>query len=74
MARMLMPYMPVHIVLPAFESLCALYDKARKFLKRHLMHVFHMPSQIRTVAELLFAFVVRAGVQSVVAFRMLAII
>lgn len=74
MCRMLAPHMLVHVVPPALESLCAPFNKAREFLNRHLMHVFHMSLQICPIAELLFALVVRAAVQSVVAFRVLAAI
>jgi hypothetical protein len=38
------------------------------------MHVLHMSLQIRPVAKLLFALVVRAAVQSVVAFRVLVLL
>lgn len=74
MCRMLAPHMLVHVVPPALESLCALFDEAMEFLNRHLMHVLHMSLQIRPVAELLFALVVRAAVQPVVAFRVFAAI
>jgi len=74
MCRMLAPHMLVHVVPPALKSLCAPFDEAREFLNRHLMHVLYMSLQIRPVAELLFALVVRAAVQSVVAFRVLAAI
>jgi len=66
--------MLVHVVPPTLESLCAPFDEAREFLNKHLMHVLHMSLQIRPVAELLFALVVWAAVQSVVAFRVLVLL
>jgi len=71
---MLAPHMLVHVVPPALESLRAPFDGAKEFLNRHLMHVLHMSLQIRPVAELLFALVVQAAVQSVVAFRVLVLL
>lgn len=72
--RMLASHMLVHVVPFALESLCASFDETREFLNRHLMHIVHMPLQIRAVAKLLLALVLQAAVWAIVAFCVLAVI